>query len=244
MNYKMGLGNKDSLFFVALNLALTLLIVFLLTSISFKIQEAENIGLGRNITVSGEAEISAEPGLALMNIVLIDRSQNIDEAINQSVGKMKSVIGIITILGIEKEDIKTVLFDISPVQQAQFEDGVSYEVKRYLEVKIKEVDKVGGIIKGVLANNIDGIESLNFFVDNQEELKDQVRKMAIDNAQAKSVKVSEQLGVNLIKIINFSENFTVPQFATKENLESLETFYNELSLGKMKATVNITYQIK
>ena len=68
--------------------------------------------------------------------------------------------------------------------------------------------------------------------------------MAFDNAQLKASKVSEQLGMRLVEIINFSEDFTIPRFSIKEDLASLEIFQRNLVLGKMKAVVNITYKIE
>ena len=111
--------------------------------------------------------------------------------------------------------------------------------------KIKDINKIKSIIQGALANEVDSINSLRFSVDNQEALKEQVRKRALDDVELQASKISEQLGISLGKIISFNESFVMPQFHIKNSEEIYEEdFQDYLDLGKIKVSVDVTYEIK
>jgi len=241
MNYKnVKLKDKHSLFLSLLILTFILFNIFLLISINNKIRESQNIGLGRYATISGDAEISVEPDSAFINFIIANSSQDIGEAVSQNEERMRNIVGIITILGVEKEDIRTVSFSVLPVG-----NGNTYEAKRFFEVKVKDINKIKSIIQGAFANEVDDIDSLRFSVDNQEVLKEQVRKRALDNIELQASKISEQLGISLGKIINFDESFVMPQFHIKNSKEIYEKdFQNYLDSGKIKISVDVTYEIK
>ncbi len=230
MNYKNVKFKDEHSFFLGL-----LILTFVLFNISLL-----SIGLGRHATISGDAEISIEPDSAFISFVIANNSRDISEAVSQNEEKMGNIVGIITILGVEKEDIRTVSFSVLPVG-----NGYTYEAKRFFEVKVKDINKIKSIIQGALANEVDGINSLRFSVEDQEVLKEQVRKRALDNIELQASKISEQLGISLGKIINFDESFVMPQFHIKDSKEIYEkNFQDYLDLGKIKVSVDVTYEIK
>ena len=59
---------------------------------------------------------------------------------------------------------------------------------------------------------------MHFWVDKDDDLKDQARKLAIEDAKTKAEKLAAQLGVKLVKITGFSENtsgYPVPMYEYK-----------------------------
>ena len=86
--------------------------------------------------------------------------------------------------------------------------------------------------------------NLSFTIDNQDELKKQARDQAIDEAKEKSKELAKKLGVDLVRISNFTESSYYPRFYGLEVADAgggapqIETGEN-----KIEVTVNITYEI-
>ena len=127
---------------------------------------------------------------------------------------------------------------------------VGYEVTQSLEVKIRDMEKIGNIIEGATAAGANEVGSLQFTVDKEEEFKKQARKEAIEKAKAKAEELASQLGVNLVKITNFSESSVIPYFyglekaAAPAGMGAGETPQIETGENKIEVTVTITYEIR
>ena len=129
---------------------------------------------------------------------------------------------------------------------------IGYEVSENVSVKIHDMEKVGEIIKGIGAVGISSISGPNFSVEKEDALKEQARKIAIDEAKAKAEKLAGDLGVTLIRIVNFSENGNYPiMYAAKGMMADSVSAYAPsaapaLPTGENKITSNvtITYEIR
>jgi hypothetical protein len=125
---------------------------------------------------------------------------------------------------------------------------VGYEVTQSLEVKIRNMEKIGNIIEGATAAGANEVGDLQFTIDKQDELKSQARKEAIEKAKAKAKEIADQLGVKLVKITNFSENEVLPvprpyfmeKVATEEKAGTPQIQTGE---NKIEVQVSITYEI-
>ena len=126
---------------------------------------------------------------------------------------------------------------------------IGYEVSEYISVKIRDLANVGEVLQGIGSIDISEISGPNFSVDNEDGLKAQARKLAIDDAKAKAKVLSKDLGVKLIRIVSFSENDNYPMmYSTKGAgiMDSYATSAPELPTGENKITSNvtITYEIR
>jgi len=218
--------------------------------------EAQNV-----ITVSGTGEIYAKPDLALVNFSVVTEKKTVAEAMTENTKKMNAIIEKMKEQGVEEKDLKTTSFSISP-RYEWYEAGtcfppcpsgkrvlVGYEITQSLEVKIRDLSKVGDIIQGATDAGANEVGDLQFTIDKQDELKAQARKEAIEKAKAKAKEMAEQLGVKLVRITNFSESgvFPVPRpYALMEKAVGMggaEAPQIETGENKIEVTVSITYEI-
>ncbi|MBI2626245.1 MAG: SIMPL domain-containing protein, partial [Candidatus Nealsonbacteria bacterium] len=174
---------------------------------------------------------------------------------------MNAVIDSIKNQGVESKDLKTASFNISPRYEWREKEVcanypcpservlVGYEVYQSLQVKIRALDKVGAIIQGASDMGANDVSGLQFTVENEDELKSQARKQAIDEAKAKAKELSSQLGVDLARIVNFSESgsFPIPYYSFEKSAmggAAPEAPQIETGENKIEATVTITYEIR
>ena len=250
-----GLAGILALFILALTIS-TVVDVF------NKIKESKYIGqdaeFKNTISVSGTGEISAKPDLAVVNLTVVNEDKAVEEAMAENTKRMNNVIEEIKNLGIEEKDLKTVSYNIYPRYEYErdkfgYSTGkrtlAGYEITQSLEVKIRDMQKVGKVIQKGTEAGANDIGSLYFTIDNEDEFKKQAREKAINQAKEKADNLAGQLGVKLGKVTGFSENYYVPYYERSQDykmegmdgageIPSIETGENKISVS-----VAVTYEI-
>lgn len=212
------------------------------------------------MSVMGNGEIYAKPDLALTSFSVITESKTVEVASTTNTTKMNTIIESMKALGIEEKDLKTTSFNIYPRYEWETDLSssvwpqprnrvlVGYEVTQSLQVKIRDLSKVGEIIESATDAGSNQVGSLQFTIDDEEGIKKQSRELAIKDAKAKAKDLSSQLGVRLVKIVNFSESSASPMYyglekASYDSAEEVSVPQIEAGENKIDVTVYITYQI-
>jgi len=247
-------------------LAKTLIIFMAVLTISVaigawnKIKESKYIGqeieTRNTIMVSDQAEVYAKPDLAIVQFSAVTEAKTVSQAMSQNTAKMNAVISAIKGLGVDEKDLKTTSFNINPLYQYEKETlyGTGkrtlygYEVNQSLEVKIRDLSKIGQLIEGAAAAGANQVGDLWFTIDKEDELKAQAREEAIKKAKLKAEILAKQLGVKLVRIISFSESGEVPSYYFEKSGYGIgggaaSTPQIETGQNKIEANVAITYEI-
>lgn len=250
--------NLIIVFVIILSIFFLVLTVSNIVSIQNKIKQGKYIGQdveSRNtISVAGNGEVYAKPDLALISFSVVIEAKTVGEAMSQNTERMNNIISFIKELGVESKDLKTTSFNIYPRYDYDrtssiYPSGkrilVGYEVTQQLEVKIRDLGKIGQIIEEATNNGANQVGNLQFTIENEDELKKQAREDAIEEAKAKAKELAGQLGVKLVRIISFSEGGYAPMIYSESAMlgkgggtPDIETGENKISVN-----VNITYEI-
>jgi len=246
---------------IIMGVFLITLTVYTAVAIQNKIKEGRYIGqeieAKNTITVSDKGEIYVKPDLALTTFSVINEAKTVTEAINKNTEKMNAIINFIKDQGVEDKDLKTTSFNIYPRYEWYEKIGippysqgrrvlVAYEVRQSLEVKIRDMEKIGDIIQGATDAGANQVGELQFTIDNLDEFKKQAREQAIEKAKTKAKELASQLGVKLVRITNFSERGVVPRYYELEKavgMEVEEAPQIQTGENKIEVTVTITYEI-
>lgn len=255
------IGDKKGILLSVFIIFLITLIALIIVVIFNKIEYRKHIGqeFRNTITVSGEGEIFAKPDLAMVNFSVISEEKTVNEAIQKNTEKMNAIINFMKVNGIEDRDLRTIAFRIEP--RYEWRNGnnevfprqnrrvlVGYEVHQTLEVRIRNMEKIGVIIQGGTDLGANQVGSLQFTVDDKDELKNQAREQAIKMAKEQAKVLTDQLNVRIVRIVNFSENYHQPFIPRAEVMrEAMPVpMLPEIEPGeeKIQVIVHITYQIK
>lgn len=261
-----NLEDKNKILLTGLLIILAVFLLALTVStvvgIQNKIKEGKYIGqeieTKNTITVADKGEVYAKPDLALTTFSVVTEKKTVSEAISENAKKMNAVIDFVKEQGVEDKDLKTISFNIHPRYEwygvTQFYPQgrrvlVGYEVRQSLEVKIRDMEKIGDIIEGATDAGANEVGDLQFTVDNPDELKKQARGQAIEKAKNKAEELASQLGVRLVRIVNFSESGVIPFYYGLEKAAGMgggeEASAPAIETGENKIEVNvtITYEI-
>ncbi|MDO8559353.1 MAG: SIMPL domain-containing protein [bacterium] len=243
-------------------LFIAVLILFFAVGVSNKIKEGryigENTAFKNTISVTATGDVYAKPDLAQISFSVVNEGKTVVGVMSENTNKMNTVIDSIKKQGVESKDIKTTNFSMNPryewrkTASSYFPEGertlIGYEISQSLEIKIRDLNKVGTIIEGATGSGVNQVGILYFTIDNQDKLNAEARQKAINEAETKAKELASELGVKLGKIVNFSESgfSPMPMYAFKEmgiggggTAPQIETGENKISV-----TVSITYEIR
>jgi len=203
------------------------------------------------ISFTGEGKVYSKPDIAFIDFSVVTQGTDISSVQDSNTKKMNQVIDFLKSFGIEDKDIKTTNYGLYP--QYTYENNkipqiMGYQITQTLNVKIRKTDTIGDILKKGVTMGINQVNSLYFGIENDEQLKEQARQLAITDAKKKADVMASQIGIKLGKIIGFSENTTgypVPMYDYKASgigggtTPNVQTGENEITLS-----VTIIYEIK
>ena len=127
---------------------------------------------------------------------------------------------------------------------------VGYTASESITVKVRNTDDVGKIMQGLGTVGVSDLSGPNFSIDNEDGLKADARKKAIDDAKAKAEVLARDLGIRLGKITSFSENGNYPAPMMYKAMDSVSVSSArapaQLPKGEntISSDVTITYEIK
>lgn len=202
---------------------LVVLTLFLLASAVYVLKEYSFIGAGASITntisVSGSGEVFAVPDIATFSLTVQEEAKEVADAQEVATKKMNDIIAYLKQQGIEDKDIKTTEYSVQPKyewKQVTCRVGevcppgnselTGFIVSQTLTVKVRDTKKAGELLSGAGGRGVSQVSGLSFTIDDEDALKAQARKLAIDEAQAKAEALANDLGVNIVRIVGFNEN--------------------------------------
>ena len=255
-----------------LSVFLLVLVLFFLAKTYGVLKENKFIGqdiVARNtITVNGEGEISAIPDIAKFSFSVKEETKMVGEAQKLATDKMNKVLAFLENAGVADKNIKTTDYNIYPryewwnrevvclgincPQPGRERVLVGYEVSQNISVRLEDIDKAGEVLAGIGSLEVSNVSGLSFEIDDEDVLKRQARKEAIEKAKEKARQLARDLGVNLVRIVNYSEANTgvYPRYAVIEKSMAVgmdgASAVPQIPVGEneIKATVQITYEIK
>lgn len=244
-----------------------LVVAYLASLTANEIKQYGYIGAGvqptNTISVSGEGEVFAVPDIAEIGFSARTEKKTVTEAQREVTSIMNSAINFLKKSGVAEKDIKTTGYNAYPKYESQTRMPCSqeycppskqvlsgYEVTHTISVKVRDTDKVGAILDGLGTLKVNDIYGPNFSIDDDNVLKAEARKKAIEDAKTKAQKLADDLGVKLARIVNFSESGDYPIYYAKtmalgmgrDSVESAPSIPK--GENKITSNVTITYEIR
>jgi len=250
---------QDKNLLIAVKALIIILCLFLVVVISNKIKEGKYIGYdieSNVITVTETEEVFSKPDLGIISFSVITEKKTVNDAMAENTESMNNIIVAMKDMGVEDKDLKTTSFYITP-RYEWYEGGVymkgerilvGYEITQTLQVKIRDLDSTGDIIQKAADNGANQTGSLQFTIENEDEVREEARNNAIKKAKVKAKKLAKSLGVSLGRIVNFYESGYVPRYDYygKGGMDMMEATSPNIEIGEneVAVTVSITYEIR
>ena len=212
---------------------------------------------GSGIWVNGQATLTVDPDLVLLNIGVEAIAETVAEARAEAADAMDAIVAAVKVHGLEDQDVQTQSFNIwTQYEYPEVTSGgtrtrkqvlVGYTVSNSARIKIRDVDAVGTIIDSVAeaggdATRIDGI---NFSIEDPKPFMTQLREEAVQDAVAKAEHLASLTGVEVGNLLFIGEvgagtprnqDFMLESMAFSGAVADSPTF---ISGGELQLSLNV-----
>ena len=251
-----------------LRITLIVLAVFLVFEALGALKDLREVSsVYSSISVTGEGEAVSVPDVASFSFTVSVDAKEVSEAQSKVTEKMDSIFSDIETLGVENRDIKTTNYSVRPKYvfkqypteeifcssgfcpptSKQVQDG--YTVSHSVSVKVRETKDTGKVLALVGENGATNISNISFTVDDVDKVIAEARAEAIKNAKDKAKILAKDLGVRLVRIVDFYDNTSPrPYYAESLGVDTvrLNSVEPTIPVGENKVAANVTivYEIR
>ena len=201
------------------------------------------------ICVSGNGKVSAVPDTAILRLGIESQEASVALAQEQANGAMNAVMTVLKDGGIAEKDIQTQYFNIQRVTRWDEKEGrevvIGYRVTNMVTAKIRDMNRVGGIIDTVVVagGDLTRIDSIGFTIDEPSAYYDEARTKAMADAAAKAKQLAEMAGVKLGKPTYIVENTAYPYPIIRqdfyEKVAGAPAMETPISPGEMEISLSV-----
>ncbi|MDD2680779.1 MAG: SIMPL domain-containing protein [Patescibacteria group bacterium] len=209
-------------------------------------------------TVNGSGVVYAKADIANITVGLqTETRKTAAEATVESTDKMNNIITALNNLGIEEKDVKTTNYNLSPIYSWLENKGQvlqGYQVSQNVDVKVRDLSQIGDVIAKTTEQGANQVGNISFTIDDEYELKNQARELAITKAKEKAQMIADQAGMKLGEVkgvyeVN-SEYQPMPMYSNAKMEMSADSVGGIVSpniqsgQNEIRVEVSLSYEIK
>ncbi|NEU32277.1 SIMPL domain-containing protein [bacterium LRH843] len=151
------------------------------------------------IQVTGESTLSAPPDQAIITLGMITENKNLHDAQTENVAVISNVIKSLLTLGIPKEKIETLQYQIEsehdyPNGQQTFR---AFKVTHQLNVIVDNVNMAGPVVDTAVQHGANSVSSIQFTLKDPDYYYSRALMRAIENGSQKAQTIAQKIGVSL-----------------------------------------------
>lgn len=207
------------------------------------------------LLVTGRGEVSAAPERATITFGAVAEAKAASEAQQEVNRIMNRAIAAVLEEGIAKKDVMTTSLQLTPVYNATDSSRqtshrsaaptiVAYRAVNSLEVRVRDLQRLGQVIDAAAESGINRIDNLIFELANPELQRKEALQAAVRDAQVKAEAMATALGVKLIAIDEVVEQ-GVGIFASDRRVMMTETLESApVQPGEVRIEANVTVRYR
>lgn len=165
----------------------------------------------RTITVTGQAEISMTPDIAMATFGVTTAGTSVEAAKHENDRTMQNILDSLLAAGLEKSQVQTSTFSVQPVYANDKNGGESnsissYRVQNTVTVTIEDINKVSQVIDTAFNAGANQFQGIRFSVKKEDGLKDNLLKQALLDGKRKAALMADTLDAKLGRPVSIQEN--------------------------------------
>ena len=169
----------------------------------------------RTLTVSADGRAVVAPDIADLSFSVVSEGKDPKVIQASNTEKMNKAIGFIKSQGIPDADIKTSNYSLMPqydynirpdVYYSQSNKIVGYTLFQTVNIKVRDLEKMGAILGGLPENGINQIDNVNYRVDDPNSFLKNARDEAFAKAREKAESMARANKTKIRRVVTFGES--------------------------------------
>jgi uncharacterized protein YggE len=209
----------------------------------------------RTVSVSGQAEVAAEPDLARISLGVESRKPTMAAARAEVAATVERVLALSKELGIDPKHVNSTRLQVQPEYRWNENDRerelLGYFVSRQVEIELRDLDKLGTLLERAVDVGVNQIGDPMLDSSRRKELEREAMKQAVSDARLNAETLAAAAGARVgpVRTLNGSAAAPpMPMYRAKMAMEADAGGGPESSYqaGEMKfmATVNAEYDLQ
>lgn len=153
----------------------------------------------QTVKVTGEATLQAPPDQAIITLGVQTENVNPKLAQQENSQTISEIITVLSELGIVRPNIKTSDYRLDP--QYNYIEGKeifkNYKVQHMLQIKTKDLDKIGSIVDTTVKHGANSVSNVRFSLANSNNYYNQALTIALNNAYEKALTLTKAIETTL-----------------------------------------------
>ena len=208
----------------------------------------------RFITVTGMGEVSAAPDTAWVTSGVNTQAGTAAQALSDNNKLMQEILEVFNDADIEDSHIQTSGFNVHPIYDYSSASNkprlTGYQVTNSVTAKLTELDKLGDLLDDIVNAGSNQVSGIRFGFDDDEELLDQARTKAMENAMKKAQLYAKSVDAKVGDVVSISEtgaSLPTPVFRHAEMAQARMADSGSVPVMKgeqeISATVTVVYEL-
>lgn len=162
------------------------------------------------ITVSGQAEISVTPDMAVFNLKVVTLDKEMGKAKSLNDESVRKTLTMAKSYQIAHEDIQTSYISINSRFSDDDDDKrpsvfLGYEVTKKIVLTLRDMSRIESLLSDVIKAGVNRVEDIDFRTTQIRQHKDRAQQMAIKAAQEKAIALTKEIGQTIGKAYTITE---------------------------------------
>jgi uncharacterized protein YggE len=204
----------------------------------------------RFVSVSASGQVSAVPDLATISAGVLTEGDTARDALSRNNVAMARLIDGLKAAGIATKDIQTTNLNVEP-RYAQPKEGrpatvSGYRVSNQVRITVRDIKKLGDLLDQAITLGANQMHRIAYDVSNAETLKDEARKLAMENARRRAQLYATAAGAQLGPVLRIAENAAEgggPIFP-KAGRVAMQSVPVEVGTEMLEVEVHVTYALR
>jgi uncharacterized protein YggE len=203
----------------------------------------------RAVSVSASGSVSAVPDMAFISAGVLTEADTARDALSRNNATMAKLIDGLKAAGIAAKDIQTNAMNVAPryVQPREGRPATvsGYSVTNQVRITVRDIRKLGDILDQAIALGANQMHGIGFDVSNAETLKDEARKLAMQNARRRAELYATAAGAQLGPVLRIAEDVAearpMPGARARVAMTSVPV---EAGSQALEVEVHVTYALR
>jgi uncharacterized protein len=204
-----------------------------------------------NISVTGQGKVKFTPNLAYITVTAASDAATAQEAWEKNSAMVQKMFQVLKDSGLDEKDYKTAGVSVSPRYDRPKDKApvlIGYTVSYDLSITARDLKKIGKLLDALVKAGANRGMQISFGMENPEELLDQARLAAVQDARKKAEIYVKGAGGSLGVLVTIAEGNVMPypQFRY-EHLAAAGGADSSLPIAagqqELSVTVTVTYTI-
>lgn len=165
------------------------------------------------IVVSGTGRVAVQPDVADLRLGVAMSRPTVEAARAAAAEAMTAILAAVEAAGVARRDVRTMLLSVQP--RYDYKDGeaprlVGYDLANVVEVTVRTLAGLGGVIDGALLAGATSLDGLAFRVADPTEAERRARTAAVAEARARAEVLAAAAGVAIGGVTDIVESGAPP----------------------------------